>query len=223
MAEKTLITKEQRIVLDLLAKEKGLAKQVYLTGGTALAEFYLHHRKSYDVDLFSDVPVGLPEITRFIKTVAKILKTQPAAYEKVHDRHGFLLQTKNGALKVEFVHYQFPALQKRWRTQGILVDSLKDIAVNKLFATLDRNEPKDLVDLFFILQEKFSMKGLLKSVEKKFGLKIQKVMLAELYYRGTKMDYNQTDLLRGDVTEIKNFYTRLLYKQSDSLFYKFKK
>lgn len=223
MAQKTLITKDQRTVLDLLAKKKVLNQQLYLTGGTALAEFYLHHRKSYDVDLFSDNPVNILAITRFVKTIEKTLKTPPAAYEKVHDRHGYLLQTKNGALKVEFVHYQFPALQKRWRTQGILIDSLKDIAVNKLFATLDRKEPKDLVDLFFILKEKFSMKGLLQGVEKKFGLKIQKVMLAELYYRGTKTTYDQAELLRGDILEMKNFYTELLQKQGDSLFYKFKK
>ena len=36
-------------------------EQFYLTGGTALAEFYLGHRLSYDLDLFTGVD-GLVQI-----------------------------------------------------------------------------------------------------------------------------------------------------------------
>jgi predicted nucleotidyltransferase component of viral defense system len=31
-----------------------LAEQFYLTGGTALARFYFHHRESLDLDLFTN-------------------------------------------------------------------------------------------------------------------------------------------------------------------------
>lgn len=37
-------------------------------------------------------------------------------------------------------------MQKPRQIAGLMVDSLKDIATNKLFATVERNEPKDLVD-----------------------------------------------------------------------------
>jgi len=40
-------------------------------------------------------------------------------------------------------------IQKR-----VLVDSLEDIAANKIMALFDRNDPKDLVDLYFFLTKK---------------------------------------------------------------------
>jgi hypothetical protein len=34
----------------------------FLTGGSALGLFYLHHRKSYDLDLFTTVEINAKEV-----------------------------------------------------------------------------------------------------------------------------------------------------------------
>ena len=50
---KTILTKRQRQLLILLSKQAIITKKFYLSGGTALAEYYLRHRYSEDLDFFS--------------------------------------------------------------------------------------------------------------------------------------------------------------------------
>ena len=47
-----ILTRRQRAVLAAVASDKALADHCYLTGGTALAGFYLYHRFSEDLDFF---------------------------------------------------------------------------------------------------------------------------------------------------------------------------
>ncbi|MEW6006970.1 MAG: nucleotidyl transferase AbiEii/AbiGii toxin family protein [bacterium] len=55
MAQKIkILTEEQGKFLDLVSEEKSLCKRFYLTGGTPLSAFYLFHRVSEDIDLFSE-------------------------------------------------------------------------------------------------------------------------------------------------------------------------
>jgi len=50
---------------------------------------------------------------------------------------------------------------------------LEDIAANKVMAFFDRNDSKDLIDLYFLLvKKKFKVKNLLRLVERKFGVKL---------------------------------------------------
>lgn len=50
----SILSKNQQDVLSILSKESVVIDNFYLTGGTALAEFYLHHRQSEDLDFFSE-------------------------------------------------------------------------------------------------------------------------------------------------------------------------
>lgn len=50
----SILSENQKRLLSLLAEEKTITDNFYLGGGTALAEFYLHHRLSEDLDFFSE-------------------------------------------------------------------------------------------------------------------------------------------------------------------------
>ena len=52
--EKTILTSKQLEFLELIKVESQITERFYLTGGTALAEFYLKHRLSEDIDLFTE-------------------------------------------------------------------------------------------------------------------------------------------------------------------------
>ena len=54
MAAETILTPDQQKVLDLFQADPKLPELFYLSGGTALAEFYLKHRRSDDLDFFID-------------------------------------------------------------------------------------------------------------------------------------------------------------------------
>ena len=49
---KTILSNTQQQFLTKYKKDQYLKKTFYLTGGTALAEYYLHHRLSEDLDFF---------------------------------------------------------------------------------------------------------------------------------------------------------------------------
>ena len=50
----------------LLLAEPTVAQHFFLTGGTALSVFYLHHRYSNDLDLFTRDAVNLDELNFMI-------------------------------------------------------------------------------------------------------------------------------------------------------------
>lgn len=167
------LTSGQKKVLELLAKSP-LKSKFYWTGGTLLAYHYFKHRKSEDLDFFSAEEFSFDEINQFIQRLRTNAGFNDVQYQKIFDRHIFLL--KNGeVLKIEFVHYNHGRKQlgEKVKILGILSDSLKDIAANKTLAYFDRNEPKDVFDIYFLITKgKFTPRQLLNLVNEKFGVKL---------------------------------------------------
>lgn len=161
------LTPLQNKTLKAFAKSS-LVKSFYWTGGTVLSVFYFQHRQSKDLDFFSDKDFGYRDIIGFIQKLKKQLKLVKIEEKKIFDRYNFLL-TNKAKLRLEFVHFEHPNLKPRKKWQGITIDSLEDIAANKVMALFDRSDPKDLVDIYFLLK-KFQPKKLLKLVEKKFDI-----------------------------------------------------
>lgn len=165
------LTKAQKLALEVLAKSP-LNEKFYWTGGTLLSSYYLHHRKSLDIDLFSEKPFAFEEINEFIQVLKEKGGFKKAEYQKIFDRFEFLLQN-NETLRIEFVYYNHEkkTLNKREKLLGVYIDSLEDVAANKIMAYFDRNEPKDLFDIYFLLTQKNILpETLLDLVSKKFGL-----------------------------------------------------
>jgi len=182
MTELTLLQKK---VLDLFAKSP-LKDKFYWTGGTLLSSYYLHHLRSNDLDFFTDGPFTYNQIISFIRKLKKELRLPQTEERKIFDRQEFILHNK-GKLRLEFVQYEHPKLKTRKRWKGIIVDSLDDIAANKLMSLFDRNDPKDLFDLYFLLiKKKYTIKKLMKLVEKKFGVSFEKSGVLSEAHKSTK-------------------------------------
>ena len=130
-----------------------VGRAFFLTGGTALAAFYLYHRISEDVDLFTVEEGELDAAEDVVLTLG-----DETGWEIHHRRLSphFLrvdLTTAKGEfLRVELVQDVGPQFgEKRW-CEGVLVDALPNIAANKVTAILGRGDVKDFVDLYFIIQ-----------------------------------------------------------------------
>lgn len=165
------LTNAQEKVLSLLANSP-LADKFYWTGGTLLSYHYLHHRKSVDLDFFSEEPFSFDEINTFAQEIKKNVGFEKMSYKKIFDRFEFIFENPE-ALRIEFVLYNHDkkTLHKREKLQGIYIDSLEDIAANKILAYFDRVEPKDLFDIYFLLtQKEFTVNTLLELTHQKFGL-----------------------------------------------------
>lgn len=130
-----------------------VGRRFFLTGGTALAAFYLYHRLSEDVDLFTLEEGMLDAAADVVLTLG-----DERGWEIQHQRLSphFLrlgLRTAEGeSLKVELVQDIGPQFgEKRW-CEGMLVDALPNIAANKVTAILGRGDVKDFIDLYFIIR-----------------------------------------------------------------------
>ncbi len=177
--EQTILTTEQKKVIDLVSKNAVIRDVFYLTGGTALSGFYLYHRYSDDLDFFTNVE-EFPEIhvERFANEIGKTYNAEKIDYKRLYDRRIFFFVKGEDILKVEFTYYPFSQLEPTVIKGGIRLDSITDIATNKLMVIFDRSEVKDFVDLYWILQEKnVTLKQIRANVEKKFRFSIDAVGL----------------------------------------------
>lgn len=171
MTSNPVLTERQRTALRLFAAERDLADAFVLSGGTALAEYYLRHRRSEDLDFFTQGEVDRPRIERFIARLKTELGARGVQANKLYDRRIFILLFPGGEeLKMEFTVFPFERLEEPMRQGGILIESLRDIGAGKLAAMLDRFEAKDYVDLYFLLKERTDIRTLWNDAQRKFGL-----------------------------------------------------
>lgn len=178
------LTKNQKLAIEVLANSD-LSNKFYWSGGTLLAVKYLNHRKSEDVDFFSNERFGREELEDWLNDFMKRSGLKKFKEEKIYDRWEFGFEGGEG-LRVEFVYYNHDrkTLVKRVKYKGVMVDSLDDIAANKTLAFIDRNEPKDLFDIYFLIKKtKFTPKKLLDLVERKFGCEFEEGLFWSESYR----------------------------------------
>ena len=69
------LTPFQHQIIRAISKSP-LQNQFYLTGGTALSVFYLHHRYSLDLEFFTADPTSVSRVPAIIKKIAKEINAQ---------------------------------------------------------------------------------------------------------------------------------------------------
>jgi len=140
--------------LELAAKDKQITKRFYLTGGTALSEFYLKHRLSDDIDLFSEKEVDPILVEAFLQKVAPSLGVKKIIKQQVLGLYTYKLQYKDrGVLKIDFNFYPFPRIEKGKKFGDLEVSSIYDIVVNKIHTIAMRTNARDFVDIYFIFKK----------------------------------------------------------------------
>ncbi len=122
----------------------------YLTGGTAASRGYLQHRFSDDLDFFvNDDPRFSLWVERLIQALSHSALWQCRVLLK-EERFARLNLTSNKLqLKIEMVN-DVPARVGKVIGHPVLgrLDTAENILANKVTALLDREEPKDLADIW---------------------------------------------------------------------------
>ena len=161
-----------------------LTDNFYLTGGTALAGFYLFHRYSEDLDFFSEKEIDLLNLDIALKRIREKLNVDKIDFQQSYNRNLFFFHFGNDVLKTEFTFFPFAPIEKGVTTNGISVDSLLDIAVNKLFTIYQRTAARDYIDLYTICREKqFSVADLIKKARIKFDWHIDPLQLGTQFIK----------------------------------------
>ena len=145
-----------------------IGPRFWLTGGTALAAFYFGHRCSDDLDLFTLEPDALDHARREMRGIAEVLQcTLTTGLSTPTFQQFYLAKLDGPPLKLDLVRDFGPQYGERRTADGIVVDSLSNIAANKVTAIFGRTEVKDFVDLYYLLRSGYELKTLIAWAKQK--------------------------------------------------------
>lgn len=211
-----ILTNIQRQLLLQIPQVKD-SLQFYLTGGTALAHFYLQHRRSEDLDFFTALPEIIPV---FSVNLEKYLKAKGYQLKRHRGADTFIeLEVLSGQESV-LIHlaqdaaFRFQPTITAAEYPGLNIDNLEDIAANKLLALFGRAMLRDFIDVYFLItQGRFSKKQLIDLAGKKdpgFDLYWMGVALERIH----SFDQKSVDMLllveKADFRGIRSFYVEWL-------------
>jgi hypothetical protein len=117
-----------------------------LTGGAALAGYYLGHRETDDLDLFTTADI-LNEGRQVLTIVAAVLGGRLETERDTPRYKQCFLYVGTERLKIEMVRDERQLLPKLVVGNLIHLDAKEKIAANKLTTILGRGDIRDLVDL----------------------------------------------------------------------------
>lgn len=134
----------------VLAVVRHLDTGFFLSGGTAASRGYLHHRFSDDLDLF------VSDDSRFRLWSERVIQALDARHEwqiavllREERFVRMALSSAEAELKLELIN-DVPSHIGEVRMDPVLgrLDTAENILANKLTALVDREEPKDLADVW---------------------------------------------------------------------------
>ncbi len=189
LTDSGILTEKQKQFLELFDREPYFCKRYYFTGGTPLAAFYLQHRLSEDIDLFSMEEVHVPSVRTFLKKIQSVLDIKKTDYRQFLGLHSFqLFFSTTDVLKVDFNYYPFPRIEEGMKYKNIPVDSILDIAVNKVQTIATKPRARDFIDIYFIIKEKgYDFRKLLGSARNKFDWHTDPLQLGSRLHQATEV------------------------------------
>lgn len=207
--ENKILTSRQISLLEEIGKNEFITQNFYLTGGTALAGFYLRHRYSEDLDFFSETEFDITQINVAFNKIRGRLGISKIDFQQSYNRNLFFLHFNSKVIKMEFTYFPFPRIEKGKKEYGIPVDSLIDIAVNKLFSIYQRVQARDYIDIYFIVKkEKYGIDDLIKRAKIKFDWSIDPLQLGTQFVKVKEAKDYPRMILKIPPGEIEEFFLK---------------
>jgi hypothetical protein len=206
-----IITDLQREIL-LIFSTIPDSDMFYLTGGTALTEFYLAHRKSFDLDIFTtEKALVIPFSRAFEDEIKKVFQIK--VIRRLETFVEFEVSGKDEKTRVQI------AIDSPFRFEnpvdsdiGIKVNDYTDLIVDKLLAFFGRVEPRDAVDLFFILKDEdfWKLTELAKGKDPGFDLYWMAIALKKVENFPDEINLWPVDMIKEvNPKEIKTLFSKL--------------
>ncbi len=183
----------------------------YLTGGTALARFYFHHRESIDLDLFTqNQKIDFSQVNLEIERIGNQLGLTTAKQVTTNTFLQFIFEdSEKNTLKVDFVK-DIPVHFGDFKQEGkVKLDSLENMGSNKITAIFGRTDHKDFIDLYYILQETDFTFEHLFSLAKRKDLGLTEFYLANSINQIESASQIPVLLKPLDMNKYQDFYRKL--------------
>lgn len=217
----TILTPKQAFVVEQASRNDYITSSYYLAGGTALAEFYLHHRISEDIDLFTRDEVNPKKISDFINGIQQKAGIRHWAVKNISGLYSYMLEYADGDnLKIDFNEYDFPAIEKGTLFGKLCIDSVYDIAINKLYTITSRSKARDFVDLYSLIQlGDFNLEQIRTRIPDKFGVTPTDLSFIRGYLAVQEVTDYPTMLVPFDRENMIDFFLAEAKKLESKIFY----
>ncbi len=163
-------------ILELIKslQSRDYLKGFNLVGGTALA-LYLGHRRSIDIDLFSNFDFDVATTIELIQQDFSLQIYQTA-------RNTIKGSIEN--INVDIIAHKYPLLNKPTEIDGIRLLSEPDIIAMKLNAiSVSGQRSKDFIDIFFAMEnDRYLIADMLKFYQTKYNQSGEMHVLKSLIY-----------------------------------------
>lgn len=184
--QQSVVTTETLELMRKLMNEK-IFENYFLVGGTALA-LRLGHRKSIDIDMFTQYDIPVNEVQKYLS-------------EKYHFTEEFkeknTLKGDIAKIKIDLIKYDYPFLQPLEKTNdGIKIASTEDIIAMKLSVITDSGtRVKDFTDIAYLSRD-FSFNQMLEFYKTKYeGSNIFSVAKALVYFDDIDFENEPVELV----------------------------
>jgi len=183
-----------------------------------LAEFYLQHRLSEDLDFFSEKefdPIFISSTFRKIQDKADIKKVN---FEQSFNRNLFFLELGDETIKTEFTYFPFGRIESKNKFGNLYIDSLMDIAVNKIFTIYQKPRSRDFIDLYCILEKEKSLNidDLIKKAQVKFDTYIDPIQLSSQFVKAEMLKDYPNMIKKINKKEWQRFFMREAKRLAES-------
>ncbi len=187
----------ERTLRDL--RDRSLAEDFYLAGGTGLA-LQSGHRRSVDLDFFSD---------KLFDEELLVHKLGGANGFSVASKAASTLHAAIGGVKVSFLGYPYPVLFPFLFFLGVRLADARDIACMKISAIASRGTRRDFIDLYVVSRE-YGLPTLIDLFKEKYsqanysGIHILKSLT---FFDDAERDPMPDMLVSLSWNEVKDFFT----------------
>jgi hypothetical protein len=155
-----------------LLQGKEYLKGFHLCGGTALSLYY-GHRKSFDIDMFSNFTFDASFV---IGEIIRDFQFQ-LSYSASETIRGFI-----GDVKVDLIAHKYKYLEEPYKAGEMTLLSEKDICAMKLNAiAVSGQRIKDFADIWYLLQ-KFNVSEMVGFYKAKYDQQNEAIILKSLIY-----------------------------------------
>jgi len=133
--------------------------------------------------------------------------------------HTFVFKFPDKELKVDFNYYPFPRINKDRNWQGLAIDSLEDIAANKVHTIAMKARERDFIDLYFIMKETdFNLPRLVDLARAKFDWPIDPVQLGQILTQVVVFKEPPKMFKPFDRKEMEDFFLKLVKSLQGEIF-----
>lgn len=196
--------------MDVVSTDKNITAQFFLTGGTALSFFYLHHRFSEDLDFFSEEEFPTPALIKDVTRVGQKVGASKIEQQTLKGQEIFYFHFNDGTVvKTDFAYFPFEPFGQFTKYKGLRISSLEDILLNKLQAIQSRKRARDYFDLYTGLKHfDWSPQEMKQNYRNKFDVDLPDEQLAVAF----------TNVL--EATDLPRFLGKIDWKEVEDYFLK---